>query len=425
MRRPRFLPDLPRRAWVLLAGDCISFFGNGLILPFTIIYLTRARGIPIEIAGFALAVRSVVGLFVGPVAGTLVDRIGARRVLIFAQVTTAVATVSFIFVHEPWQAFLASALNGIGWSSFWPSMQSMLSTVVDPSQRSPMFAVHYASLNLGIGIGGIIGGVVANISDPASFERLFAIDALTFLPVIAILLLAPSLAGAGRATDIDQAPATEADEVGPSGYLQVLKDRVFVRVVILMVVLTTVGYSQLESSFPAFATGEGGISTAMLGLAFAGNTFFIVIAQLLVLRRIEGVRRTRAITVLCGAWALCWAATIAAGVVDGTAAAVGFISAMVLFAFGETLLSPTIPAIVNDLAPERLRGRYNALYSFAWNGGTFFGPALAGLFLGAELALPFFAGLVVACGLAGAYSLRLERHLPPGTNQIQAEAAGG
>ncbi len=43
----------------------------------------------------------------------------------------------------------------------------------------------------------------------------------------------------------------------------------------------------------------------------------------------------------------------------GLPARAGFFLAMVIFAFGETLFSPTIPAIVNDLAPERLRGRYN------------------------------------------------------------------
>ena len=37
-----------------------------------------------------------------------------------------------------------------------------------------------------------------------------------------------------------------------------------------------------------------------------------------------------------------------------------------VFAFGETLLQPTIPALVNDLAPDHLRGRYNALSSGAF-----------------------------------------------------------
>ena len=36
-----------------------------------------------------------------------------------------------------------------------------------------------------------------------------------------------------------------------------------------------------------------------------------------------------------------------------------------VFALGETLLQPTVPVIVNDLAPAHLRGRYNAVSSSA------------------------------------------------------------
>ena len=44
---------------------------------------------------------------------------------------------------------------------------------------------------------------------------------------------------------------------------------------------------------------------------------------------------------------------------------VWFAAANVAFALGETLVSPTLPAIVNDLAPDSLRGRYNGAYVLA------------------------------------------------------------
>jgi hypothetical protein len=49
----------------------------------------------------------------------------------------------------------------------------------------------------------------------------------------------------------------------------------------------------------------------------------------------------------------------AAGHLGGGAAAVtAFAAAMVIFALGECLLSPTLPAIINDLAPPGAAGRY-------------------------------------------------------------------
>jgi MFS family permease len=40
------------------------------------------------------------------------------------------------------------------------------------------------------------------------------------------------------------------------------------------------------------------------------------------------------------------------------------------------------PALVNGLAPEHLRGRYNALASMTWTISMVVGPATAGLLLG-------------------------------------------
>jgi hypothetical protein len=40
------------------------------------------------------------------------------------------------------------------------------------------------------------------------------------------------------------------------------------------------------------------------------------------------------------------------------------------FGLGETMLHPTIPATVNDLAPDHLRGRYNASNSLAFHLGS-------------------------------------------------------
>ncbi len=410
------IPQLPRQAWVLLAGDAFSALGTGMILPFTIIYLHRVRGIEIEYAGVALSMMAVAGVVAGPLAGSIIDRVGPRRVLVVALIVSALGSLAFLPVRTTGQAFIATAIAGAGMAAFWPSIQSLLSNAVEPHQRSAVFSVHYATLNLGIGIGGIAGGLILDISSARSFEALYIVDALTFVPPIVILLLV--------LREIGGAPVREsAEQVSPrGGYADVFKDRVFVRVWLLMVLLVTVGYSQLESGLPAFATGEAGVGTTTVGLAFAANTFFIVGAQLFVLKMVEGHRRTRSIAMLGCSWAVCWMVTYFVGSVGGWAAHAGIIGGMVFFAAGETLLSPTLPAIVNDLAPEAFRGRYNAVYALAWSAGSFFGPALAGWFLGARLAGPFFVALSLASIGAAAFALSLEKRLPAGANLVTSDA---
>ena len=109
------------------------------------------------------------------------------------------------------------------------------------------------------------------------------------------------------------------------------------------------------------------ISSRAIGFAFAANTLVIVVLQLFVLRRIEGVRRTRVIAVM----GLVWAGAGApgrSGLVPGTLGASLLVAACAsMFAFGETMLQPTIPALMNDLAPDHLRGRYNAVSSASFS----------------------------------------------------------
>lgn len=410
MKSRGLIPTLPRDAWVVLAGDAFSSFGSGLVLPFLIVYLYRVRGFQLETAALAVGTIGIMGLVAGPTSGMLVDRLGSRRALMISLWIQALATIGIALVREPWHAFLATGLLGIGIITFWPAIQSLLSTVVLPHQRSAIFSVHYAMLNAGIGVGGVLGGFVADISNPRSFEILYTVDALSFLVMAAILM---------RLRNVGRARAVSTEDATPkAGYIQVLKDRVFLRVWLLMMLLTTIGYGQLQSGFPAYATGEGGVGPEVLGLAFGANTAVIVLSQLFVLRKLTGWRRTRALQLLCGLWAFSWGLTFVAGRFDGLVAAAAFIVAMGIFGLGETVLSPTIPAIVNDLAPDNLRGRYNAVYSLSWSAGTSIGPAAAGFFLGAGLAGPFFMLLVGSCGVAALFSHRMGRHLSEEANLI-------
>jgi len=96
---------------------------------------------------------------------------------------------------------------------------------------------------------------------------------------------------------------------------------------------------------------------------------------------------------------------------------------MIALAIGETALSPSAPALANDLAPEALRGRYNGVYTLAWTTGFAAGPALAGAVLAAGAANALMLGLIAACAIGVGGSLRLARHLPPGIDVVDGEVA--
>jgi MFS family permease len=90
-----------------------------------------------------------------------------------------------------------------------------------------------------------------------------------------------------------------------------------------------------------------------------------------------------------------------------------------MFGFGETLLQPTIPAITNDLAPDHLRGRYNALSAGCFQIGGIVGPIAAGVLLRHHQEAAFIVLLVAGCLAVLALARVLEARIPPAANGIQ------
>jgi MFS family permease len=196
---------------------------------------------------------------------------------------------------------------------------------------------------------------------------------------------------------------------------------VFVRVWLLCALVVALSYGQLHAAFPAYAARPGGISVSALSIAYAANAMIVVAAQLLVLRLLGGHRRTTAIALACAAFATAWAIALAAGQLgSGAEAQLAFVVALVVFGLAETLLSPTFAAIVNDIAPEALRGRYNGFSTLAWTTGFLLGPAVAGAALDAGIDTALFTGLIAASAIAGVGAVRLARHLTPATNLVEA-----
>jgi MFS family permease len=387
----------------------LSAIGSGLTIPFLLVYLNRVRGIELEIAGVIVATIAFAALAGNPTAGVLIDRIGSRRALFLGLAVAATGTAGIAFVETPWEGFAAVGTAGFGVSLIWPSLDSLLAVTVRPNQRSSAFAVRYATMNAGFGSGALVAASLVDFDSPGRFQLLYLLDAASFIAFIPLLLL---LKGVGDRPE----PEPEAPR---AGYREVFRDRVFLRVAALTTLLCGAGYAQMNSAFPAFATGPGGISAGALALVFAVNTFIVCFMQLPVLRLAQGRRRTAALVLVFVLFATAWAITLGAGMVEGAVAAVlAFALAEAVFATGETAVAPSVGPMVNDLAPDRLRGRYNAVNTLAWTTGFIIGPLMAGFALGAGQETPLFLGLIAACCLGAFGAYRLRPHLPRGVDEI-------
>ncbi|MBL0746916.1 MFS transporter [Nocardioides baculatus] len=398
----------------LLSTVAVQTLGRGLTLPFTVIYLHEVRGFSLDLAGTLMAFIAIVALAVTGPGGALTDRIGARRVLLFSTTCQLIGCAVLAFATTPVVAAVAMAFLGINFGMSWPAFNSLIAAVTTGEQRQQYFGINFALVNLGIGVGGVIGGIYADVSEPHTFTVIFLADAASMLVPIA-LLLGPLRGVTGH----HEAPD---DDTSDGSYLAILRSPAVIGMTALTFMAVFVGYGQLEAGFPAYARQVGEVSTAVIGFSFAINTAVIVLLQFLVLRRIAGHRRTRVMLVMCAIWAVSYVALGATGVLPGPVAAACVLAYMGLFALGETMMQPTIPAITNDMAPDHLRGRYNAVNAGAFQAGAICGPLFAGVVLDRGWSSAYIVVLVASCGLIAVLALVVERLIPATVNGIPDES---
>jgi len=408
-----FWAALPTAGRWLLSTIAIQTLGRGLTLPFTIIYLHEVRGFDLGLSGTLMSLIAVAGLIVTGPGGSLTDRLGARAVLLVGCASMVAGNVLLAFATTPAAAAVALILIGINFGVSWPAFNALIASVVEGDLRQKYFGVNFALVNLGIGVGGIVGGLYVDVSDASTFTTIFLVDALT-AAVPAVLLLGPLRRVSGRA----EHPVYD-ETAGAASYRAILRRPEVLWLSGLTFVAVFVGYGQFEAGFPGYGRQVAEVSTQVIGIAFAVNTAVIVLLQFTVLTRITGHRRTRVIAAMAVIWALSWLLLGAAGLVPASAlAALGMLAFMGVFAFGETLLQPTVPAISNDLAADHTRGRYNAISAAAFQGGAIAGPAVAGLLLDHDLAASYVGLMLVGCLSVGVMALALERRLSPITNGV-------
>jgi MFS family permease len=414
--RTGLLPVLPPAAWVVLGGDFVSAIGSGLTLPFLFIYAHQVRHLSYGTAGLVVAVIALATLLGNPVGGAAADRWTPRRALMAGLVVAAAGSAALALARTALALFGAAGLFGLGVSVIWPAQDTLLASLAGPAARSAVFSVRHACLNAGLGLGALGAATVVSVAHPGTFVAVYLADTASFLAFVPVL--------AGLRSPARQASTPDPGRPERTRYREVPRDKAFLRAWVLTALIVTVSFGQFPSSFAGYATRPGGIGTHGLSMAFAANMLTVACGQLFVLRWLGGHRRTTGVALAAAAWAATWAVVIIGGHLGGGAAAeIAFGAAMVIFALGESLFSPTLPAIINDLAPPGAAGRYNGLSSLAFTTGFLLGPASGGLALGVGRGTGFFAVMLLACALAAAAALRLGRHIPPGANQITASAA--
>ncbi|MEV5971937.1 MFS transporter [Streptomyces sp. NPDC051921] len=397
------------------AGSALSAFGLGFTVPYLYVYVAQVRDLGASTAGVVLAVFAMAALVVLPFSGRTIDRRGPVPVLLVASLLAALGALGMGLASSVPAAVGSAALLGAGTAVMQPALATMIVWCSTAATRTRSFAMQFFLQNLGLGVGGLIGGQLVDASRPDSFLLLFSIESAMFLVLAAIVLTVrmPEAALQGAR------PAAGKN----GGVRALLGHKAMVQLCVLGFVLFFACYGQFESGLAAYGTEAAGIAPSTLGIALAANTAVIVAAQFLVLKFVERRKRTRVIAAVGLIWTVAWLFAGYAGLGHGSQAmaTAAFVSTYALFGLGEAMLSPTVAPLVADLAPESMVGTYNSAFALVKQLALAVGPAVGGP-MGASLHGPYILTFVLFSLGITFLAIRLGKRLTPAQNQPSSAA---
>jgi MFS family permease len=384
-RLPAFLHTrvggLPRAFWALWAGSFVNRLGT-MVEPFLAFYLTGVRGLSLAATGAVLALFGLGSVVSQMLGGVLADRVGRRATLTGGMVATAGAMLALGYVTATPVVVGVVFVLGVTIDIYRPAAQALVADLVGPADRARAYGLLFWAINLGFAVAMVLGGTLAH----AGFSRLFWVDALTCAVFAALVWRA-----------VPETRVRRADRP-QGGFGDVLRDRVAVASVLIVFGYAFV-YLQAYSTLP-LAMGRAGLPPSAYGLAMAVNGIGIVLIQPLTAAWLNRRDASRVLAAGMGVVGLGFGLTALA---DSTPV---FAATVLVWTVGEVLFAAVSSAIIADLAPPHLRGRYGGLYGMAFSVAALLGPVGGSRLLGIGAWLPWVT-CAVLCVVSGAGALAI------------------
>ena len=342
---------LPPPFWYLLAGTFVNRLGQ-MVTPFLALYLAGPREFSPSTVGIVLACLGAGSFASQPAGGYLADRLGRRTTLVIGMVATAASFVLLAAVRDLFWIAVAAALSGLAVDMYRPAVSAMVADLVQPAHRARAFALLYWAINLGVAVAGVVGGLLAQ----RSYWLLFLADAATCL-AFAVLI--------ARKVPETRPPRDPSDT---TGFGRAFRDRLLLGLSGSLL-LGDIVYMQSLVTLP-LAVAADGLGPEAFGIIYAVNPVVVIISQVFVLRiidRIAGVRILVVSLVVMGVgfWLTTFASTVPF-----------FALTVVVWTLGEVGFNAVGPALVADIAPADLRGRYNGVVGMAYGAAALLGPLI-------------------------------------------------
>ena len=384
--------EYPRAFWTLTAVTFIDHVGGAVLFPFFALYITHRFSVGMTEVGILFAFFSISGFVGSMLGGALTDRLGRKGMIIFGLLATSLSTLIMGFVDSLEAFYVLALVAGVFTDIGGPAQQAMVADLLPERQRAQGFGILRVALNVSVSVGPAIGGFLA----ARSYLLIFIADAVASL-ITAALVLWKLLETRPESSSEGQ---PESVRTTFRGYFTVLRDGPFLSFLGANLLLGLV-YMNLNTTLGVYLRDEHGVPTSGYGMLISINAIMVVAMQFWITRRVSKFPPMLMMAMGSVLYA------VGFGMYGVVGVFAFFVVAMAVLTLGEMVVAPVSQALVAELSPEDMRGRYMAVFGISWMVPFAAGPYLAGLILdGSRPAnLWLVAGLIGFA--AGVWFLRL------------------
>ncbi|MFC1962657.1 MFS transporter [Chloroflexota bacterium] len=349
--------------WVILASATLTVMAGAIISP--VLNLMRdGLGVDPASVGFIITTHALFLALFSPLIGNLVDRIGARKPLMFGLLLYGVAGGSGLFITSYWVLILSRAVLGIAVAAIFVSITVMILNLYKGDERNKVMGWRGSANSFGGIIWPLIGGVLGGYS----WHLPFAVYLLGLPAGLLALIAVP---------EVHQEKTDDAGEKG--SVLMVFRDNpilyaiyglrfltmllLFNIVVFGLQLLEKVGISN-PSHIALFMSGMGisaGLTSLMYGKIKSRLSYKTIVLITLAL----------------------W--TISFAMISQASSGWVMAASITLYGIGHGMILPAVMVWAGEIGPVSFRGRIVSYLGISGHIGQFLSPVIfspAFLFLG-------------------------------------------
>ncbi|CAJ1175947.1 MFS transporter [Companilactobacillus crustorum] len=380
-----------QRLWLLVLNVAFNLV-MGFMLPVNTIFIHKNLHESLVTAGFALMIYSAFMMVGNAIGGVMFDRFSKRGTLYIGYAISIISLFG-MSIHHVWPTYaFMLVILGFGMGLVYTAINAYTAFVAEQMTGNSrvVFNNMYLASNLGIAIG---SNAVGFIFDWSIFFTFF-IPMILFVVSAVILLLRAGILDHVQEKDdseISERSYKVHEDVDPKIKIGPRRFNINMFIICASILIVWLGYSQWDSNLSAYMLNQG-YTTREYGFVFTVNAASLLIIQPVMNRVVSKIFKLLKYQIFLG--------TVIMGssflLLPNAKTYLAFIISMLVLTIGESMVFPTIPALLSKMSTNRNRGTFQSFYSIFGSLGRAIGPYAGSLIITALSFSTLFVGITVS-----------------------------